>query len=130
VLVARNGTETPIDHSAAPIINVRGEVSGVVLVFRDVTETRRAAELKERLAAVIESSDDIIVSKTLEGIIISWNRGAERVLGYTADEVIGRHVSMLMPRSISRTPNGFSVGSAGERRSTITRRSDAEKTVA
>ena len=72
-------------------------MAGVVLVFRDVTEKRRAAELNERLAAVVESSDDIIASKDLDGVITSWNRGAERVLGYTAAEVIGKHVSMLMP---------------------------------
>jgi PAS domain S-box-containing protein len=53
--------------------------------------------LKERLAAVVESSDDIIVSKDLDGVITSWNRGAEQALGYTAEEVVGRHVSMLFP---------------------------------
>src|SRR5262249_53315625 len=56
-----------------------------------------AAELRERLAAIVESSDDIIVSKTLDGIITSWNKAAQRTLGYSADEVIGKHVSMLMP---------------------------------
>ena len=97
MLIARDGGETPIDDSAAPIIDDRGEVAGVVLVFRDVTERRRAEEQRERLAAIVESSDDLIVSKTLDGVITSWNRGAERFLGYTADEVVGRHVSMLMP---------------------------------
>jgi PAS domain S-box-containing protein len=53
--------------------------------------------VNERLAAIVESSDDIIASKTLDGIITSWNRGAERILGYTAAEVIGKHVSMLAP---------------------------------
>ena len=96
VLVTPDGRETPIDDSAAPIID-GGRLSGVVLVFRDVTEKRRAAEANERLAAIIESSDDIIVTKDLDGVITSWNKGAERNLGYTAEEVIGRHVSMLMP---------------------------------
>src|SRR5262249_28478838 len=64
---------------------------------RDVTESRRAAELKERLAAIVESSDDIIVSADLDGLIGSWNKGAERTLGYAAGEVIGRDISMLTP---------------------------------
>jgi PAS domain S-box-containing protein len=97
MLLARNGREMPIDDSAAPILDRQGRIRGVILVFRDVTEKRRADLLNERLAAIIASSDDIIASKTLEGIITSWNKGAERILGYTAEDVIGKHVSMLMP---------------------------------
>ena len=97
VLIAPDGRETPIDDSAAPILTGGGQISGVVLVFRDVTEKRRATVLNERLAAIVESSDDIIASKTLDGVITSWNRGAERILGYTAEEVVGNHVSMLIP---------------------------------
>jgi PAS domain S-box-containing protein len=97
VLIAPNGRETVIDDSAAPIVGKDGQVSGVVLVFRDVSEKRRAAEMNERLAAIVESSDDIIASKTLDGILTSWNRGAERILGYTAAEVVGKHVSILVP---------------------------------
>jgi PAS domain S-box-containing protein len=97
VLVTPDGRETPIDDSAAPIITESGHLAGVVLVFRDVTEKRRAAELNERLAAIVESSDDIIAAKDLDGVITSWNRGAERILGYTAEEVIGKHISLIMP---------------------------------
>ena len=97
VLIARDGKEMPIDDSAAPILDDQGRVAGVILVFRDVAEKRHAELLNERLAAIVESSDDIIASKTLDGVLTSWNKGAERVLGYSADEVIGRHVSMLMP---------------------------------
>ena len=100
VLITADAREIPIDDSAAPIITEGGQLGGVVLTFRDVTERRQAQELNQRLAAIVESSDDIIASKTLDGVITSWNKGAERILGYAAEEVIGQHVSMLMPAEV------------------------------
>jgi PAS domain S-box/PAS domain S-box len=64
---------------------------------RDITERRRADEISLHLAAIVESSDDAVVSKSLEGIILSWNQGAERIFGYTAEEVIGKSVLILIP---------------------------------
>ncbi len=96
ILIARDGTERPIDDSAAPIQG-DGQVRGVVLVFRDVTERRRANEVQSWLAAVVENSEDAIISKSLDGRITSWNRGAERLYGYTASEAIGQPISILVP---------------------------------
>jgi PAS domain S-box-containing protein len=97
VLVARDGTERPIDDSAAPIRLGTNVLEGVVLVFRDVSE-RRASELAAlRLAAIVEGSDDAIVGKNLKGIVTNWNPGAERLFGYRADEMIGQSILKLLP---------------------------------
>jgi PAS domain S-box-containing protein len=97
VLVSRDGREIPIDDSGAPIKDEEGNTTGVVLAFHDITERRRSEEAVTKLAAIVESSDDAIFGKTLEGIITSWNRGAQKLYGYTGQEAIGQHVSLLVP---------------------------------
>jgi PAS domain S-box-containing protein len=73
-------------------------VRGIVTNFRDVTEERKAEETRSLLAAIVEFSDDAIIAETLEdGVITSWNRGAERIYGYSSEEVVGKTISILVP---------------------------------
>jgi len=104
VLIKKDGSECPLDDSAAPIRNEVGHVSGCVLIFRDVTAQRLIERNKARqlitarlLAAIVESSDDAIIGKSLEGVIQSWNAAAERLFGYTAEEAVGQHISLVIP---------------------------------
>ncbi len=95
-LIARDGTICPIADSAAPIRDADGRIFGVVLVFRDVSAERRIEKM-QMLAAIVESSDDAIISKSPDGIILTWNAGAERMFGYRADEVLGQPMLKLIP---------------------------------
>jgi len=70
---------------------------GISIFYEDVTERRRAHEESERLAAIVASSQDAIFSKSLDGTVLTWNAGAERLYGYTADEIVGRPVTVLAP---------------------------------
>lgn len=97
VLLAKDGREIPIDDSGAPIKDGEGRIVGVVLVFRSITERRQAEEVRRKLASIVETSEDAIISKTLDGIITSWNASAERLYGYSAEEVVGRPISVLVP---------------------------------
>src|SRR6266850_1358452 len=97
VLVRRDGRKVPIGDSGAPVRRGGGPVQGAVLVFRDVSEEREAQVAKERLATIVESSDDAIISKTLDGTILTWNGGAERIFGYAAGEAVGQRITMLIP---------------------------------
>jgi PAS domain S-box-containing protein len=114
VLICADGREIPIDDSAAPIRGTDGKIKGTVLVFRDISERRRAEQTSRLLASIVESSGDAIVSKDLNGIVTSWNPGAERIFGYTATEMIGKPISTIaapdrldeMPAILQQIRNG------------------------
>ncbi|MFL6255933.1 MAG: PAS domain S-box protein [Pyrinomonadaceae bacterium] len=100
VLLARDGREVPIDDSGAPIRDERGRTSGVVLVFHDVSEQRKVERMRAHQAAIVESSTEAVIGKTLDGTVTSWNAAAERMYGYTAEEAIGQHISFIVPEDL------------------------------
>ncbi|MEO8518864.1 MAG: EAL domain-containing protein, partial [Dermatophilaceae bacterium] len=93
--VRKDGTVFPVSVTVAPILDENGAVIGTTAIPRDVTEQRRAFEAAERMAAIVENSDDAIVSATLDGIITSWNPAAERIYGYSSSEAVGRSMDIL-----------------------------------
>jgi PAS domain S-box-containing protein len=107
LLIARDGTERPIDGSAAPLRDRSGATVGAVLVFRDITDRMRAEEIQARLAAIVESSQDAVVSKTLDGIILSWNAEAVRLFGHTPEEAVGRSITLIIPQDRREEETGI-----------------------
>ena len=77
--------------------DARGNITSLLESNRDISDSKRAQEVQGRLAAIVESSEDAIVSKNLDGIIINWNKAAERIFGYAAAEAIGQHITLIVP---------------------------------
>lgn len=97
ILERPDGTRVPFIPFPAPVWNADGSLAGAVNMLVDITERKRAERDAQLLAAIVESSDDAIVSKDLKGVITSWNGGAERIFGYAADEAIGKSITILIP---------------------------------
>lgn len=100
LLLSKDGTERPIEDSAAPIRDAFGRIVGAVLVFRDVTADRRAAKafrsIEARRAAMLESALDGIIAADADGKIIDFNPAAERIFGYSRSEALGRDMAELI----------------------------------
>lgn len=92
-----DGTRVPFIPYPTPLHDVTGKLVGAVNMLVDISDREKAAEYAERLASIVKFSDDAIVSKDTQGIIQTWNRGAERLFGYSAEEVIGKPITILIP---------------------------------
>jgi PAS domain S-box-containing protein len=116
VRLTKEGNRLPVSLTISPVRDSTGKIVGASKIARDISEQKRLSELQERMAAIVESSDDAIISKDLNGIIRSWNSGAERIFGYTADEIIGQHISTIAaPDRIDEIPTILARISRGER---------------
>ena len=97
VRVHKSGRLVNVSLTISPIKDSKGNIVGAAKIVRDITRQKKLEEAALRLAAIVESSDDAIASKDLNGIITSWNRSAEKLFGYTAQEIIGKSVLVIIP---------------------------------
>jgi two-component system cell cycle sensor histidine kinase/response regulator CckA len=93
----KDGTLISVSLTVSPIRDAAGAIVGASHIARNVTERTRLEAATAQLAAIVSSSEDAMISKSLDGVILTWNAGAERVYGYTAEEARFRHMSMLLP---------------------------------
>ena len=92
-----DGIRVPFIPYPTPLYDTSGELIGAVNMLVDITDRKRAELYAQRLASVVEFSDDAIITKNLDGVVTSWNRGAERLFGYKAEEAIGKPITILIP---------------------------------
>jgi PAS domain S-box-containing protein len=94
----KDGTLIDLSLTISPMKNSTGSVVGASKVARDISLKKQAEQLNNLLAAVVDSTDDAIITKTLDGVITSWNKSAERLFGHTGEEAIGKHIFLIIPK--------------------------------
>jgi two-component system sensor histidine kinase VicK len=95
--VHRDGAVIDVAVTVSPIRDLDDSIVGISTIQRNITERKKTDAVVAELAAIVDSSNDAIIGKTLEGVVTTWNRGAEHVYGFTAEEMVGKSVSLLVP---------------------------------
>jgi PAS domain S-box-containing protein len=111
-LQSRDGQESWFQTDLVPLCGLDDKVKGIVVMVQDITERKRRDEHVGRLAAIVDNSDDAIISKTLDGIVTSWNPAAERMFGYTASEITGQPLRLIIPMDRMEEEAGILAGFA------------------
>ena len=97
IRVRKDGTLFPVSLTVSPIFDHDGTVVGTSAIARDITSQKQAFDAAQRMAAIIENSDDAIIGKTLDGVLTSWNPAAEKMFGYSSNEILGKPFGLLSP---------------------------------
>ena len=93
--LTKDGRTVPVSVTGSPVFDESGNVVALSAIIRDISGKRQAEEDQARLSSIVQYSDDVIISVKMDGSIASWNRSAERLLGYTTSEILGKNISVL-----------------------------------
>ena len=107
VRLHKNGRRITVSLAISPIKDEKGRIVGAAKIVRDITQKNKLEEDALRLAAIVESSDDAIASKDLNGIVTSWNSSAERLFAYKAEEIIGKPITLIIPPELHPDENAI-----------------------
>jgi two-component system cell cycle sensor histidine kinase/response regulator CckA len=131
VRVRKDGKEIQVELSVSPIRDAMERIVGASTIGRDISERKQSEKELYRLAALVESSHDAIIGKTLDGIITNWNIGAQRIYGYSASEIVGKSISTIFPpdqyAEITEMIEKINHGERVEKADTIRLRQDGKK---